>query len=49
MKDILQNREGSYHQEISKIFRGKELNKEQYHQFKEGQTVYLTGLVDKKE
>ena len=48
MKDILQNREGSYHQEISKIFRGKELNKEQYHQFKEGQTVYLTGLVNKK-
>lgn len=35
-------------QEISKVFRGKELNNEQYEKFKDGQTIYLSGLVDKK-
>ncbi|HFK5504982.1 DUF3945 domain-containing protein [Elizabethkingia anophelis] len=35
-------------QEIPKVFRGKELTDEQYNQFKEGQSVYLTGLVDRK-
>lgn len=35
-------------QEAPKIFRDKELNNEQYQKFKDGQTVYISGLVDKK-
>lgn len=35
-------------QEAPRTFRGKELNNEQYQKFKEGQTVYVDGLVDKK-
>lgn len=35
-------------QEAPKIFRDKELDNEQYQKFKEGQTVYITGLIDKK-
>ncbi|WP_407532951.1 DUF3945 domain-containing protein [Elizabethkingia anophelis] len=35
-------------QEIPKVFRGKELSNEQYQQLKEGRSVYLTGLVDRK-
>lgn len=35
-------------QESPKTFRGKELDNTQYEKFKEGQTVYLSGLVDKK-
>ena len=34
--------------EAPRTFRGKELDNEQYNKFKEGQTVYLAGLVDKK-
>lgn len=34
--------------EAPKIFRDKELDKEQYQKFKDGQTVYVSGLVDKK-
>lgn len=34
-------------QEAPKTFRGKELDKEQHQKFKEGQTVYVSGLVDK--
>ncbi|WP_346239596.1 DUF3945 domain-containing protein [Niabella insulamsoli] len=34
--------------ELPKTFRGKELDSEQYNQFKNGQTVYLSGLIDKK-
>ncbi len=34
--------------EAPKIFRNKELSEEQYNEFKEGKTVYLDGLVDKK-
>lgn len=34
--------------EIPRIFRGKELNDEQYDRFKAGQTIYLDGLLDKK-
>ena len=30
------------------IFRGKELTSEQYNEYKEGKTVYIDGLVDKK-
>lgn len=35
-------------QEAPRIFRGKELDEQQYQKFKEGQTVYVSGLVDKK-
>lgn len=35
-------------QEVPRTVRGKELDKEQYLKFKEGQTIYVTGLVDKK-
>lgn len=34
-------------QEVPKTFRDKELDKEQYQKFKDGQTVYISGLVDK--
>ncbi|WP_313375325.1 DUF3945 domain-containing protein [Chishuiella sp.] len=34
--------------EAPKMFRNKELSKEQYNDFKEGKTVYIDGLVDKK-
>jgi len=34
--------------EVPRIFRGKELNDEQYDRFKAGQTIYLDGLLDKK-
>lgn len=35
-------------QEIPRTFRGKELDEQQYDKFKNGQTVYVDGLVDKK-
>ena len=35
-------------QEVPKSFRGKDLDKEQYQKFQDGQTIYLSGLVDKK-
>ncbi|MBT2623602.1 DUF3945 domain-containing protein [Chryseobacterium sp. ISL-6] len=35
--------------EIPRTFRGKELNDEQYDQFKAGQTIYIDGLIDKKD
>ncbi|MDV3871451.1 DUF3945 domain-containing protein [Sphingobacterium sp. NPDC055346] len=35
-------------QEAPRIFRGKELDDEQYNKFKAGLTVYVDGLVDKK-
>ena len=35
-------------QEAPKTFRGKELDNEQHQKFKDGQTVYVSGLVDKK-
>ena len=34
--------------EVPRIFRGKELEEQQYQKFKEGQTIYVSGLVDKK-
>ncbi|GAA0886539.1 DUF3945 domain-containing protein [Sphingobacterium siyangense subsp. cladoniae] len=43
-----QNHQQSQPQEAPKTFRGKELNDEQYNKFKDGQTVYVDGLVDKK-
>jgi len=35
-------------QEPPNVFRDKKLTDEQYQQFKEGQTIYIDGLVDKK-
>lgn len=35
-------------QEAPKVFRGKTLGKEQYQKFKDGQTIYVDGLIDKK-
>jgi|SRR5690625_1083283 len=35
-------------QEAPKVFRGKTLGKEQYQKFKDGRTIYVDGLIDKK-
>ncbi|SEH31491.1 DUF3945 domain-containing protein [Chryseobacterium culicis] len=35
--------------EVPRAFRGKELSEEQYSQFKSGQTIYIDGLLDKKD
>lgn len=43
-----QNNQQNQSQEAPKTFRGKELDNDQYNKFKDGQTVYLSGLVDKK-
>lgn len=43
-----QNNRQNHSQEPPKIFRDKPLDQEQYQKFKNGQTVYLTGLVDRK-
>lgn len=40
--------EGKPLKEVPRSFRGKELDQEQYEKFKNGHTVYLSGLVDKK-
>ncbi|WP_052248554.1 DUF3945 domain-containing protein [Chryseobacterium taiwanense] len=47
--DHQQSLQQSPSSEIPKTFRGKELNDEQYNQFKAGQTIYLDGLLDKKD
>ncbi|PIF45292.1 uncharacterized protein DUF3945 [Chryseobacterium sp. 52] len=43
-----QNQNQNQSQEASRVFRGKELNDDQYQKFKEGQTVYVDGLLDGK-
>ncbi len=43
-----QDNQQSRSQEAPKTFRGKELEDEQYNKFKDGQTVYIPNLVDKK-
>ncbi len=43
-----QAKEQNPSQEAPKTFRGKELDNEQYNKFKDGQTIYVSGLVDKK-
>lgn len=43
-----QDNQQNQSQEVPKTFRDKELDKEQYQKFKDGQTVYVSGLVDKK-
>ena len=35
-------------QDVPRVFRGKELDEQQYQNFQEGQTVYVSGLIDKK-
>lgn len=40
--------EQSRSNEAPKTFRGKELDEQQYNKFNAGQTVYISGLVDKK-
>lgn len=44
----IQNNQQNQSPEAPRTFRGKELDNEQYNKFKEGQTIYLAGLVDKK-
>lgn len=41
--------QGKTYDEAPREFRGKELTEEQYSKFKEGMTVYITGLVDKND
>lgn len=48
VKNKIQTENKGSLKEIPNTFRGKELNSDQYQQFKEGETVYLTGLIDKK-
>ncbi len=43
-----QDNQQSRSQEAPKTFRGKELEDDQYNKFKDGQTVYIPNLVDKK-
>ncbi len=43
-----QNNQQSHPQKAPKTFRGKELNDEQHKDFKNGQTIYIDGLKDKK-
>ncbi len=43
-----QNNQQSQPHEAPKTFRGKELTDEQHKDFKNGQTIYIDGLVDKK-
>ena len=44
----IQGNEQNQSQVAPKIFRDKELDNEQYQKFKDGQTIYVSGLVDKK-
>jgi hypothetical protein len=41
--------QGKTYDEPPREFRGKELTEEQYSKFKEGMTVYITGLIDKND
>lgn len=43
-----QNNQQTQSQEVPKVFRGKELDNEQQQKLKDGLTVFLSGLVDKK-
>ncbi|MCX8524599.1 DUF3945 domain-containing protein [Chryseobacterium formosus] len=44
-----QNTQQNQSAEFPRTFRGKELTDQQYDQFKAGQTVYIDGLLDKKD
>lgn len=48
VKKLVQNNQQNQSQEAPKTFRGKELTEGQYEKFKDGQTIYISGLVDKK-
>ncbi len=48
LQTTVQNNSKTQSQEAPKTFRGKELDEQQYNQFKAGQTVYVDGLKDKK-
>lgn len=41
--------QGKTYDEAPREFRGKELNDEQYSKFKDGMTVYISGLIDKND
>jgi hypothetical protein len=43
-----QNNHQEQNQEVPRTIRGKELNEQQYEQFKEGKTIYVDSLVDKQ-
>ena len=43
-----QNNQQNNSHEVPRTFRGKELDNEQYDKFKDGQTVYISGLTDKQ-
>ncbi|MDX6187833.1 DUF3945 domain-containing protein [Flavobacterium sp. Fl-318] len=43
-----QNNNQQQNHEAPRIFRGKELDENQYQQFKEGKVIYVDGLVDKQ-
>ena len=43
-----QNNQQNNSQEVPRTFRGKELDNEQYDKFKDGQTIYISGLTDKQ-
>ncbi|WP_037315917.1 DUF3945 domain-containing protein [Salegentibacter sp. Hel_I_6] len=46
-KQVQDNQQNRTH-EVPKTFRGKELTDGQYEKYKDGQTVYVSGLTDKK-
>lgn len=48
LQTTVQNNSKTQLPEAPKTFRGKELDEQQYNQFKAGQTVYVDGLKDKK-
>lgn len=45
---LIQNNKEGQSQDAPRTFRGKELDEDQYQKFKDGQTIYVTGLVDKQ-
>lgn len=48
VKKQVQSNQQNQSQEAPKTFRGKELTDKQYEKFKDGQTIYISGLLDKK-
>ncbi|TWI20361.1 DUF3945 domain-containing protein [Sphingobacterium siyangense] len=47
-QDKTQQQQSEVNDLAPRVFRGKELDDKQYEKFKEGQTVYVDGLTDKK-
>ncbi len=48
VQNIKSNREEFKNFEAPKIFRNKELSEQQYNELKDGKTVFIDGLIDKK-